>query len=261
MTQVLPLPVPDLSGIPGLPAEAAALLTLGLLPGLLVAVPGVGLVTVGSLLAGLGPTTLALEALDVTNAILAALPGAPQITGIPSLEDFFTVTQTTGDSAYDWPLLGLGTLLGLSGSTTFTNTFAQVPSLTGSELVAQILDGLVIPDIARRCNLEQFVDFLLQRFLSGVQTPSVTAWIPTGQGNYGLPLGGQFGWLATMPTLAVGPVAVGPTVLSDTDTVISVPIVSFGAVLPLGLRRSGMRALPALSSQPRQGFPPSVIPR
>jgi hypothetical protein len=51
--QVLPLPVPDLSEIPGLPANATALLTLGLLPGLLVAVPGVGLVTVGSLLAGL----------------------------------------------------------------------------------------------------------------------------------------------------------------------------------------------------------------
>ena len=151
--------MPDLSGIPGLPADATELLTLGLLPGLLVAVPGVGLVTVGSVLAGLGPTGLALAALDVTNAILAALPGAPQITGIPSLEDFFTVTQTTGNSAYNWPLLGLGPLLGLSGSTTFTNTFAQVPSLTGSDLVAQILDGLVIPDIA---GLDLLVAGLLQ---------------------------------------------------------------------------------------------------
>ena len=48
LTQILPLPVPDLSGIPGLPANATALLTLGLVPGLLVAIPGVGLVTVGT---------------------------------------------------------------------------------------------------------------------------------------------------------------------------------------------------------------------
>ena len=144
--QILPLPVPDISGIPGLPANATELLTLGLLPGLLVAVPGVGLVTVGSVI-GLGAIGVALAALDVTNAILATLPGAPLITGIPSLEDLFTVTQTTGNSAYDWPLLGLGPLLGLSGSTTFSNTFAQVPSLTGSELATQILDGLGIPGL------------------------------------------------------------------------------------------------------------------
>ena len=241
--KILPLPVPDISGIPGLPANATALLTLGLLPGLLVAVPGVGLVTVGTLLAGLGATSLALAALDVTNAFLATLPGAPLITGIPSLEDLFTVTQTTGNSSYDWPLLGLGPLLGLSGSTTFSNTFAQVPSLTGSELVTQILDGLDIPAIGvGGVTLEQFVDVLLQGILNGVQTPSVTAWIPAGQGNYGLPLGGQYGWLATMPTLDIGPV-IG---LSDTDTVISVPIVSMGAVLPLGLASFGNAGTPGV---------------
>jgi hypothetical protein len=103
-----------------------------------------------------------------------------------------------------------------------------VPSLTGSELVDQILDGLVIPEIP---GLEGLVAGLLQTILNGGQTPSVTAWIPSGQGNCGLPLGGQFGWLATMPTVALGPV-IG---LSDTDTVISVPIVAMGAVLPLGL--------------------------
>ncbi len=71
--------------------------------------------------------------------------------------------------------------------------------------------------------------------LNAINTPSVTAWIPAGQGNYGLPLGGQYGWLATMPTLAIGPV-IG---LSNTDTVMSVPIGSLGAVLPLGLASFG----------------------
>ena len=73
------------------------------------------------------------------------------------------------------------------------------------------------------------------RVLDAVKTPSVTAWIPAGQGNYGLPLGGQYGWLATMPTLAIGPLAP----LSDTETVMSVPIGSLGAVLPLGLASFG----------------------
>ena len=238
------MPVPDLSEIPGLPANATALITLGLLPGLLVAIPGVGLVTVGSVLTGLGPTSVVLAGLDLLNDVLASF-GLPLITGIPSLNDLipgFTVTQTVGDSAYDWPLLGLGPLLGLSGSTTFSNTFAQVPSLTGSELVAQILEGLGIPAIGfppgipilGGITVEAAVDLLLS-LLDVVETPSVTAWIPAGQGNYGLPLGGQYGWLATMPTLAIGPV-IG---LSDTETVMSVPIGSLGVVLPLGLASFG----------------------
>ena len=66
LTQILPLPVPDLSGIPGLPANATALLTLGLVPGLLVAIPGVGLVTVGTLLTGLGATGVVLA--DLTSS-------------------------------------------------------------------------------------------------------------------------------------------------------------------------------------------------
>ena len=244
LTQILPLPVPDLSGIPGLPANATALLTLGLLPGLLVAIPGVGLVTVGTLLTGLGATGVVLAGLDLLNDVLASI-GLPLIEGIPSLNDLipgFTVTQTTGDSAYDWPLLGLGPLLGLSGSTTFSNTFVQVPSLTGSELAEQILDGLDIPaigfppgiPIVGGISVEAAVDLLLS-VLDAVETPSVTAWIPDGQGNYGLPLGGQYGWLATMPTLAIGPLIP----LSDTETVMSVPIGSLGAVLPLGLASFG----------------------
>ena len=225
--QILPLPVPDLSGIPGLPANATALLTLGLVPGLLVAIPGVGLVTVGSAI-GLG----------VVDGVLAALDAIPLLDGVPTLGDLipgFAVTQTNGYSAYNWPLLGLGPLLGLSGSTTFSNTFAQVPSLTGASLVTEILSGLNIGGNPVLPPLVQAAVTAILAPLNAINTPSVTAWIPAGQGNYGLPLGGQYGWLATMPTLAIGPL-IG---LSNTETVMSVPIGSLGAVLPLGLASFG----------------------
>ena len=101
-------------------------------------------------LTGLGATGVVLAALDLLNDVLASI-GLPLIEGIPSLSDLipgFTVTQTTGDSAYDWPLLGLGPLLGLSGSTTFSNTFAQVPSLTGRQnWPSRSSSGLDIPAI------------------------------------------------------------------------------------------------------------------
>ena len=219
--------MPDLSGIPGLPANATALLTLGLVPGLLVAIPGVGLVTVVSAI-GLG----------VVDGVLAALDAIPLLDGVPTLNDLipgFTVTQTQGNSAYNWPLLGLGSLLGLSGSTTFSNTFAQVPSLNGSSLVTEILSGLNIGGNPVLPPLLQAAVNAIVAPLNAINTPSVTAWIPAGRGNYGLPLGGQYGWLATMPTLAVGPV-IG---LSNTETVMSVPIGSLGAVLPLGLASFG----------------------
>ena len=227
LRQILPLPVPDLSGIPGLPANATALLTLGLVPGLLVAIPGVGLVTVVSAI-GLG----------VVDGVLAALDAIPLLDGVPTLNDLipgFTVTQTEGNSAYNWPLLGLGSLLGLSGSTTFSNTFAQVPSLNGASLVTEILSGLNIGGNPVLPPLLQAAVNAIVAPLNAINTPSVTAWIPAGQGNYGLPLGGQYGWLATMPTLALGPV-IG---LSNTETVMSVPIGSLGAVLPLGLASFG----------------------
>ena len=226
LRQILPIPVPDLSEIPGLPTTATGLITLGLIPGLLVAVPG-GLVTAVSAI-GLG----------VVDGVLAALDAIPLLDGVPTLGDLipgFTVTQTDGNSAYNWPLLGLGSLLGLSGSTTFSNTFAQVPSLTGASLVTEILSGLNIGGNPVLPPLVQAAVNAILAPLNAINTPSVTAWIPAGQGDYGLPLGGQYGWLATMPTLALGPV-IG---LSNTETVMSVPIGSLGAVLPLGLASFG----------------------
>jgi hypothetical protein len=47
-----------------------------------------------------------------------------------------------------------------------------------------------------------------------------------------------------MPTLAVGPIDLGPIGVSDTDTVIAIPIFAGGAVLPLGLASFGMVTTP-----------------
>lgn len=233
--------VPDLSGVPGLPTDATTTITGALLPGLVPALGVLGGPVLGTV-ASLGTITGVLAALNAINA-LPAVGGL--ITGIPTLGDLIpglTVTQTTFDSAYDWPLLGLGPVLGLNGSTSISNTFAQVPSLTGSSLATGILSGLGLPPVP---GLPALINTALAP-LNAISTPSVTAWVPAGSGNYGLPLGGSIGWLATMPTLAVGPVAVGPIVLSDTDTVIAIPILAAGATLPLNLASAGIVTTPGV---------------
>lgn len=234
LSQILPLPVPDLSAVPGLPADATALITAGLLPGLAVAVP-VDLPQVLSTLLGLG----------TVDGVLTLLGNIPLLEGVPALSELipgFTVTGTTFDSSYDWPLLGLGPILGLNGSTTISNTFAQLPSLTGAALAANILSLLTYNGGGALPPLVQATVNAILSPLNSVSTPSVTASIPLGQGTYGLPLGGQIGWLATAPTLSIGPVPL----LSDTDTVISVPISAFGGVAPLGLASFGYVVTPGI---------------
>jgi hypothetical protein len=83
--------------------------------------------------------------------------------------------------------------------------------------------------------------------LNGVATPSITAWIPAASGNYTLPLGGSIGYLATMPTLAIGPLSsltgslipsnLIPSGLIDlnSETVLAIPLFAGGVTLPLGL--------------------------
>jgi hypothetical protein len=180
------------------------------------------------------------------GALLTALDAIPGLGGVPTLDDLLdmlglTATQTTFNSTYNWPLLGLGPLLGLSGSTTISNTFAQLPSLTGSALIGEIVGGLTLAGQPLPAPLAEALTGSLSP-LSAISTPSVTAWVPLGQGNYGLPLGGQIGWLATMPTLAIGPIPP----LSTTDTVIAIPIAAAGAVLPLGLASFGTVATPGV---------------
>jgi hypothetical protein len=89
-----------------------------------------------------------------------------------------------------------------------------------------------------------------------VATPEVTAWIPAASGNYDLPLGGSLGFLAAMPTIAIGPLnslglsavdldnlleALGADGLVDPSsaTVVAIPIFAAGGELPLGLASFG----------------------
>jgi gas vesicle protein len=210
----------DLSGVPGLPANAGTAILVGLAPGLvpaLVVLPPV-VVTVGSL-AGLA-------------AVLAVLDAVPLLDGVPDLGALIglTATQTTFDYSHTWPILGL------DGSTTFANTFVQLDGLSGPALITNILSTLNVAGapISSVPGLTQLVNSVLAP-LNAIATPSVTAWIPAGSGNYDLPLGGSFGWLASMPTLAIGPVPL----LSETDTVVAIPLMATGAVLPLGLASFG----------------------
>ena len=171
----------------------------------------------------------------------------PVIGGIPTVDELLgslglTVTDTTYQSGYDWPLLGA------TGSTTVDNVFAQLPSLTTAALLAKLIgpEGVLsIPPIAG-LDLSGIVTGVLGKALDGIATPSVTAWVPAGSGTYGLPLGGSVGWFATMPTVDVGPVAIGPVVLSDSDTVVAIPLIAGGAALPLGLASFGMVGTPGV---------------
>jgi hypothetical protein len=228
----------NLSGVPGLPADASTIILEGLLSGL-----GLGgaagavpiLTSLVSALGGqLGTLNSTLDALDALNASLGGI-----LDGIPSLSDLLgvTATQTTFNSAYSWPLLGLGSLLGLQGSTTISNTFAQLPSLNATTLINNIVNGLSVAGVP-------ITDPTLAPVLAEVEgvlapldvinTPSITAWIPAGSGVYGLPLGGSIGWLSAMPTIDLGAIDL-PPLLSTTDTVLAVPLNAAGVVLPLNL--------------------------
>ena len=248
--------VPDLSGVPGLPADATAQITNALLPGLGVA--GIGLAPVLNLLANLtilNTLTSAISGLNADPAITALL-ATLNLTGItlPGLDDLIpglTASLTQYQSNYDLPLFGLGTLLGLSGQTNVSNIFAQVPSLTVPSLLAGILGGLQVGSpagpIALPPVLATAVGGVLTPVLSGlISTPSVTAWIPLASGNYGLPLGGSVGFLSTVPTLDLGSLTVLGVPVPGSDTVISIPINAAGAKLPLGLGSLGIVNTPGV---------------
>lgn len=244
LEQIASLDLSDLSGVPGLPADAATTLLATLLPGLAPALAAVAplLTVIGG---GLEAVELVLDTLNGVNATLELL-GLPLITGIPDLDELIpglTVTQTNYESGYEWPLLDI------DGSTTVSNTFAQLDSLTLSTLITGIVDGLAIPELPIVGEVAvdaalALIDALTSE-LDGVSTPSVTAWVPAGSGNYGLPLGGEIGWLATMPTLAIGPISL-PVVGTVPETVIAIPIGAAGVVLPLNLASFGQVSTPGI---------------
>jgi hypothetical protein len=154
------------------------------------------------------------------------------------------------------------------------NTIVQLPSLTLDQLVGNVLSTVHVPDVSLsglpllgtlgsvlglpgNLPLGTTLDSALQGAvgnlldpvldpLNGIATPSVTAWLPAASGNYKLPLGGSLGYLATMPTIAIGPLnsltggllpPLIPSNLIDlnSETVLAIPLFAGGVTLPLGL--------------------------
>lgn len=219
---------PDLSNIPGLPANDAADLTTALQVALapLAAVAGVG----GT-------------ALELVNTVLGGLTNLGVLGGIPSLGSLIPglqVTDTSYESSYNWALLGL------NGQTNVNNLFAQIPSLTGASLVTGILGGLTVGGVPITDPLLLHTIGAILSPLDIINTPSITVWDPSGSGQYSFPLGGKVGWLATMPTLDLGPVDVAGIPLSTTDTVVAIPIFAGGVALPLNLATFATVATPGL---------------
>jgi hypothetical protein len=273
---------PNLDGIPGLPANSLDTILGALAPGL---APVTGnLLPIASSLTTILPNLSALAGvltkLNSINNALAALNNAPllglhlPLIQLPDLDNLLNDllgingSATEYTSGISWPFLGI------SGSTDVDNTFVQLPSLTLSELVNNVLNSVDVPDLDLSTldvplvgnllgnllgtlgltdptgTLDSAVQGILSTVLNplnGVATPSITAWIPAASGNYTLPLGGSIGYLATMPTLAIGPLSsltgslipggLIPSGLVDlnAETVLAIPLFAGGVTLPLGL--------------------------
>jgi hypothetical protein len=116
-----------------------------------------------------------------------------------------------------------------------------VPNLTS------ILGPLGIPVPGALTDLTGLVGDALEP-LDLIATPSITAWIPSASGNYTLPLGGSFGYLATMPVVDIGPLTVGNVTvpLNGADTVVAIPIMAYGITLPGNIASFGKLTTPGL---------------
>jgi hypothetical protein len=268
---------PNLDNIPGLPAGSLTTILNALAPGL---APVTGnLLPITSSLTGALSNLSALQSVltkltSINNALTAL--NLPLITGLPNLNNLLNSllgingSATEYTSGISWPFLGV------SGSTNVNNTFVQLPSLTLSELVNNVLNTIDVPNLdlgtvnglpvlgnllgnltsslglsgALSGSLNAAVQGVLNTVLAplnGVATPSITAWIPAASGDYTLPLGGSLGYLATMPTLAIGPLSsltgslippglINPALVDlNSETVLAIPLFAGGVTLPLGL--------------------------
>jgi ElaB/YqjD/DUF883 family membrane-anchored ribosome-binding protein len=180
-----------------------------------------------------------------------------------SLSDLLglTATQTEFTSAYSW--------FGLTGLTKMGNTYVNLDQITVPGLVDNLGDALpdllgsgttlsqllgALGPLLGNANLGGIDDLVDQ--LDLIATPEVTAWIPAASGAYELPLGGSLGYLAAMPTVAIGPLSsllpdgvnvnallqqlnIDGLVDLNSATVIAIPISAVGAELPLGLASFG----------------------
>jgi hypothetical protein len=234
----------------------------------------------GTLAGTLGALQGVVNLLNNVNGAIAGLnttfPGLnlSSITGIVDLNNLLnsllgiTGSTTQYTSGISWPFLGV------AGSTTVDNTIVQLPSLTVAQLVNNALGAVHVPDVSLNIlpglggltsllglpatlPLGSTLDSALQgpigdllnpllNPLNGIATPSVTAWLPAASGNYTLPLGGSIGYLATMPTIAIGPLnsltggllppLIPPSLIDlNSETVLAIPLFAGGVTLPLGL--------------------------
>lgn len=252
----------DVSVVPGISNEAAATVLQGMLAGLGVDLGLVG--TLGAVIGYLGVLNGTLSDLGDLVDVVNNLDTLDLLDDI-SLSDLLglTATQTEFTAAYSW--------LGLNGLTKMGNTYVNLNQITIPGLIDNLED--VLPDLlGSNSTLGELLDALglgldlgnidlgtiddLVESLDLIATPEVTAWIPAASGAYDLPLGGSLGYLAAMPTIAIGPLSsilstdvidLGDLGLDNLDglvdldsaTVIAIPIFAAGGELPLGLASFG----------------------
>jgi hypothetical protein len=242
------------------------------------------LAVLGGLLQGLGvpggsdlATTLEtlLNSLSIVNgtlggvsqlvdAVNSILPVDISLTDLIGL----TATQTEYSNVVTW--------LGLTDQTNIGNTYVNLAPITLTGLLNNLTgtlggsDGLLSTVLGNLLGTNALSGLLgslpigqlgtslpvlgsVLGALDIVNTPDVTVWIPAGSGSYDLPLGGSFGWLAAMPTIAIGPLGdlvdangVSLSTLANglglssllggadlnSATVIAIPISGAGLVLP-----------------------------
>lgn len=246
----------DVEAVPGIPAGTATAVLALLLQGLGVDLGPLGSVfdSLGGLNGVLGSTSEVLDLVGELQAIglLDELVDLSELLGL-------TANQSSLSTTWNW--------FGLTEQTNIGNTYVNLDELTVSGLLDN-LDDALLGDLLGNLGLGGLLTNLglgsALNSLSGivsaldiVSTPEVTAWIPAASGSYDLPLGGSFGYLAAMPTIAIGPLSslglssAGITALLqelgvngnlvdlDSATVIAIPISAFGAELPLGLASFG----------------------
>ncbi|WP_164478741.1 hypothetical protein [Mycolicibacterium stellerae] len=240
----------NVEAVPGISDEAAATVLAGILAGL-----GVDTGAADSL-----ATVLEyLGALDGTLGGLSELVDALNSLG---LTDDIDLSELLGLTANTSSLTTTWSWLGLDETTSIGNTYVNLDELSVSELVGSLtallgadtdLGGL-LGELGLGSGLGSLDDIL--GALDVVSTPDVTVWIPAASGSYDLPLDGSVGFLAAMPTIAIGPLSsltgddlsnlltelgIDDSLVDlNSDTVIAIPIYAAGVELPLDLASYGV---------------------
>ncbi|OBB15351.1 hypothetical protein A5662_06670 [Mycobacteriaceae bacterium 1482268.1] len=245
----------DIEAVPGIPAGTAATVLAGILGGL-----GVETGPLGSVLDSLGAVDGVLGSVSDVLSLVRGL----QL--IELIDDNVDLSELLGLTANQSSLTTTWSWFGLDETTSVGNTYVNLDQLSLSELAGNLDDALlgsllgnlglggVLSDLGIGSGLTDLSDILAA--LDIVATPDITAWIPAASGSYDLPFDGSAGFLAAMPTIAIGPLdslvpdgvnidelleALGADGLADTHsaTVIAVPIFAAGGELPFRIASFG----------------------